>query len=145
MTRQEIYEAKTFEQLVMLGKKYGRQSPKVEAWANHIMNARKKRRVNRMKIFIIIIMFLVSGIIAGAQAEQFITFDNPSMTREERLIRLQVEKHKVSNNPAESIQSVRAIDAKTDVIEISQENTSLPPEYMALPTSKKDMRKYVGK
>lgn len=81
----------------------------------------------------------------NAQASDFISFDNPGLTREERLIRLQLIKHKVSNNPAESIQSVRAIDGREDSIEIGQENTSLPSEYMALPTSKEKMERYAGR
>jgi hypothetical protein len=48
-----------------------------------------------MKLLFIIIAFLIAGICAGAQADDsFITFDNPSLTREERIIKHQVEKHR---------------------------------------------------
>ncbi len=52
-----------------------------------------------MKILFILIVFLIAACVSGAQGnEPFISFDNPSMTREERLIKLQVLKHKTSTN-----------------------------------------------
>jgi len=44
--------------------------------------------------YILFIIALAVGYSVDASA-QFISFDNPSMTREERLIRLQVDKHKI--------------------------------------------------
>ncbi len=48
-----------------------------------------------MKCTLIIMAFLIYAIFAGAsQADDFITFDNPAMSREERIIKAQVEKHR---------------------------------------------------
>lgn len=44
ITKKEIYEAKTFEALIALGKKHGRKSPQVDAWAKKIMEHRNRKQ-----------------------------------------------------------------------------------------------------
>lgn len=43
--REEIYNAKTREELIALGKRYGRQSPQVDRWADYVIAGRKKKSV----------------------------------------------------------------------------------------------------
>lgn len=40
---------------------------------------------------------------------------------------------------------IRSIDGQQPAIEISQERTSLPADYMEMPTSKRDMERYNGR
>lgn len=82
----------------------------------------------------IIIALLYS---TAAQAEPFITFDNPGITREERLIKLQVEKHRESafsmhvqgkciNNCA------KPIDGSDPAIDIAQAKPGTSEEFETL-------------
>lgn len=90
------------------------------------------------------LVFLIICACGGSAHAAFIEFDNPALTREERLIRLQVEKHR-GNLSVIPNSSIHAIDGREDAIQISQERTSLPESYMALPTSKRDMERYNGR
>lgn len=58
----------------------------------------------------------------------------------EAIIKGQIQRH--SKRTVESYGSIRTIDGSADAIEINQERTGLPSDYLALPTSKRDMERY---
>lgn len=83
----------------------------------------------------ILLMGLLILSFTNAFADPFITFDNPSLSRTERIIKNIVEKHRHGNRAVESYNSIRAIDDnRQPAIEISLTKTSLPNEYVTIPT-----------
>jgi hypothetical protein len=85
--------------------------------------------------YLFVILFLVACIISGASQASFISYDNPRMTRTERMVKVQVLKHRKTDLKAYN--PVRAIDDSIPVIEISSSRTGLPEEFVAIPKKPK--------
>lgn len=70
-----------------------------------------------MRLVIVVVLFLVVCIVSGAAHADFIEFTKEPVTREERIIKTQVEKHKI---PKEDIHAYifNDMDSIVDRIEI---------------------------
>jgi len=110
-------------------------------------------RVLFLAIILPMIFFLLCAMGGAHASEPFMTFENAPLTREERLIMLQVKKHRQPQQQAFEIKvqgkcvhgCVRPLDGDLPAIEISSARTGMPSEFMDMPTSKRDMERYSGR
>ncbi len=101
-----------------------------------------------MPVYITIFIIAISCLAGNARAA-FIEFDNPAMTREDRMVKRQVDKYKVAGGYKITVQGhcvrgcFKPLDGREDAIEISQARTGLPDEYINIPV--KPTQHYTGR